>query len=114
MMRPHGAAGRLARRAPFAGREALGQAAVLAQAHARGNGIGQWDSAARRLRGLRRTLRPAAPAIITLVRPAIGPHRVVLQGREHQQCNAAESEQVNSGDPEHEGSPAHGARLAHS
>ena len=42
-----------------------------------------------------------------------GPIGVVLQRREHQQRHAAESEQVDSGDPEHQGSPAHGARLAH-
>ncbi len=53
-----GGAGGLARRAPLAVGQALAEAAVLAQAHARGDRVGQRDAAARGLRRLRGTLGP--------------------------------------------------------
>ena len=113
MRRADRAAGGLADRAPLTVGQALGEAAVLPEAHARGNRVRQRDSTAGRLRGLRGTLGTAAPAVVTLVGAPIGADRSVLQRGEHQQSHAAEPEQVDSGDPEHEGSPTHVARLAH-
>jgi hypothetical protein len=63
----HRTPGGLSRRATLMVGQALAQAAVLPQAHARGDRIGQRETAAWRLGSLRGTLGTAAPAVVALV-----------------------------------------------